>query len=100
MTGANSQLSRAERIKAQLEAQLAPVAFELNDDSSKHAGHAGARPGGESHYRLRLVSPAFEGLSRVARQRLVYEALKAEFDAGLHALSLDLKTPAEAITKN
>ncbi|HRE45239.1 MAG TPA: BolA family protein [Terricaulis sp.] len=102
MTGQNSQLSRAQRIQSQLEAQLAPVAFELSDDSSKHAGHAGARPGGESHYRLRLVSAAFEGLSRVARQRLVYEALKAEFDGGLHALSLDLKTPAEAeaITKS
>jgi len=67
----------------------------LDDDSSKHAGHAGARPGGETHYRLRLVSTAFAGLSRVARQRLVYDALREEFDTGLHALSLDLKTPEE-----
>lgn len=68
----------------------------LVDESGKHAGHAGARPGGETHYRLTLVSTAFDGLSRVARQRLVYGALREEFDTGLHALSLDLKTPSEA----
>ena len=83
-------------MKAQLQAQFTPLAFELSDESAKHAGHAGAAPGGETHYRARLVSAAFEGLSRVARQRLVYDALREEFDTGLHALSLDLKTPAEA----
>ncbi|MGE0740184.1 MAG: BolA family protein [Hyphomonadaceae bacterium] len=76
--------------------QFAPSAIELVDESNKHAGHAGARPGGETHYRLRLVSSAFDGLTRVARQRLVYQALREEFDTGLHALSLDLKTDAEA----
>lgn len=80
----------------QLQALFTPLAFELSDDSAKHAGHAGASPGGETHYRLRVVSTAFEGLSRVARQRLVYEALREEFDRGLHALSLELKTPSEA----
>ena len=68
----------------------------LTDESAQHAGHAGARPGGETHYHLTLVSAAFDGLSRVARQRLVYGALREEFDTGLHALSLDLKTPSEA----
>lgn len=68
----------------------------LEDESAKHVGHAGARPGGETHYRLTLVSAAFDGLSRVARQRLVYGALREEFDTGLHALSLDLRTPSEA----
>ena len=96
MTEQKTHLSRADRIKAQLEPRFAPVALELSDDSAKHAGHAGAAPGGETHYRLRLVSTAFEGLSRVARQRLVYDALREEFESGLHALSLDLKTPAEA----
>jgi BolA protein len=76
--------------------QLSPHVFVLEDESSRHAGHAGARPGGETHYRLRIVSDAFTGLSRVARQRLVYDALREEFDTGLHALSLDLKTPSEA----
>lgn len=70
--------------------------FVLEDESSRHAGHAGARPGGETHYRLIMAAAAFDGLSRVARQRLVYAALREEFDTGLHALSLDLKTPAEA----
>ena len=75
---------------------FAPHVFVLEDESARHAGHAGAQPGGETHYRLRLVSDAFAGLSRVARQRLVYHALREEFETGLHALSLDLKTPAEA----
>ena len=79
-----------------LKTQFAPVHFVLTDESAKHAGHAGARPGGETHYRIVMVSPVFEGLSRVACQRLVYQALHEEFDTGLHALSLDLKTPAEA----
>jgi BolA protein len=95
LTEQKTHLSRAARIEAQLQARFTPFAFELSDESAKHAGHAGASPGGETHYRLRLVSAAFEGLSRVARQRLVYQALREEFDTGLHALSLDLKTPAE-----
>ena len=76
--------------------RFSPREFVLEDESAHHAGHAGASPGGETHYRLRLVSDAFEGLSRVARQRLVYHALREEFDTGLHALSLDLKTTKEA----
>lgn len=88
--------SRAERMENLLRAQLSPLDFALIDESGAHAGHAGARPGGETHFRLRAVSAAFEGLSRVARQRLVYAALAGEFETGLHALSLDLKTPAEA----
>ncbi|MCL4714719.1 MAG: BolA family transcriptional regulator [Hyphomonadaceae bacterium] len=79
-----------------LKQQLSPHVFVLEDESARHAGHAGARPGGETHYRLRIVSDAFEGLSRVVRQRLVYDTLREEFDTGLHALSLDLKTKAEA----
>jgi len=79
-----------------LKAQFSPQIFVLEDESSRHAGHAGARPGGETHYKLRVVADAFAGLSRVERQRLVYAALREEFDTGLHALSLDLKTPSEA----
>jgi BolA protein len=96
LTDEKTHLSRAERIEAALQARFTPVALQLSDDSGQHAGHAGARPGGETHYSLRLISPAFDGLSRVARQRLVYETLREEFDTGLHALTLDLKTPAEA----
>lgn len=79
-----------------LTAQFAPQKIVIEDQSALHQGHAGARPGGQTHYRLALVSTTFEGLSRVARQRLVYQTLREEFESGLHALSLDLKTPSEA----
>jgi BolA family transcriptional regulator, general stress-responsive regulator len=79
-----------------LKTQFAPQSITIDDQSAKHAGHAGAAPGGETHYRLSMVSTAFAGLSRVDRQRLIYQALREEFDMGLHALSLDLKTPEEA----
>lgn len=88
--------SRAERIETQLRAQFSPVHFVLTDQSASHAGHAGARPGGETHYHLAMNAAAFEGLSRVARQRLVYDALREEFDTGLHALTLVLKTATGA----
>lgn len=87
--------SRAHRIEAALRAALSPLRIEVIDDSPKHAGHAGARPAGETHFTVRVVSAAFAGASRVARQRLVNDALKAEFDAGLHALAMDLKAPGE-----
>jgi BolA protein len=96
LTVTKSQLSRAQRIEELLKAQFSPQIFVLEDESSRHAGHAGARPGGETHYKLRVVADVFAGLSRVERQRLVYAALREEFDTGLHALSLDLKTPSEA----
>jgi len=96
LTDDKKHLSRAARIEILLKAQFAPVHFALTDDSARHAGHAGARPGGETHYQLTLVATAFEGLSRIERQRRVYHALHEEFDTGLHALSLDLKTPHEA----
>lgn len=95
MTDNKTHLSRASRIETQLRTLFSPVHFVLTDQSGQHAGHAGARPGGETHYHLTMRASAFEGLSRVARQRLVYDALREEFDTGLHALSLDLKTPSE-----
>lgn len=96
MTENETQLSRAKRIENAVRPHLAPIYFVLTDESAKHAGHAGAQPGGETHYKMVMVSAAFEGLTRVARQRLVYQLLHEEFDTGLHALSLDLKTPHEA----
>ncbi len=86
---------RATRIRMAL-AVLDPIALDVVDDSASHAGHAGARAGGETHYNVLVVSPQFTGLGRVARHRLVNQALAAEFDTGLHALSLVLKAPAEA----
>ena len=69
--------------------------LEVVDDSGSHAGHAGARTGGQTHYNVMVVSPAFTGLGRVARHRLVNQALGAEFEGGLHALSLVLRAPGE-----
>ena len=63
------------------------------DDSAKHAGHAGASPEGETHYTVKIVSQTFAGMNRVAIQRAVNAALKAEFDTGLHALSIKASAP-------
>jgi BolA family transcriptional regulator, general stress-responsive regulator len=89
-------LSRTERMQTLLTAQFAPQKIVIEDQSALHHGHTGAQPGGQTHYRVTLVSTAFEGQSRVSRQRSVYHALREEFETGLHALSLDLKTPSEA----
>lgn len=88
--------NRAARIEAAIQGAFAPIEVTVQDDSALHAGHAGARPGGETHYTLRIVAAAFAGQSRVARSRTVHEALAAEFTTGLHALSLKLLTPEEA----
>ena len=86
----------ANRLRAKLEAAFAPEILAIEDESARHAGHSGAREGGESHFRVRIVSAAFKGLGRVERQRLVYAAVAAEIDAGLHALALVTLTPDEA----
>jgi BolA protein len=88
-------MTRASRIEALLRDAFAPTVLQIADDSAKHAGHAGARPGGETHYSVLLVSERFAGLGRVARHRLVNDALGPEFSAGLHALALTLKAPGE-----
>lgn len=85
----------AKAIDSKLRERFAPVRLGIEDESSRHRGHAGFREGGESHFRVEIVSPAFSGLGRVARQRLVYETLKDEFAAGLHALALTTLTPEE-----
>jgi len=85
----------ATAIDSKLRAAFAPVRLTIEDESSKHHGHAGWREGGETHFRVEIVSQAFDGKTRVARQRLVYAALKDELDAGLHALAMETLTPAE-----
>jgi BolA protein len=88
-------MSRQSRIVESLTQAFAPQRLEVEDDSASHAGHAGARQGGETHFNVRMAAAAFEGMSRVARSRAVHEALAAEFTGGLHALSLTLKAPSE-----
>ncbi len=85
----------ATAIDRKLRQRFAPLRLSIEDESSRHRGHAGHREGGESHFRVEIVSSAFEGQSRVARQRLVYQVLKDEFDAGLHALAVTTLTPEE-----
>jgi BolA protein len=79
---------RSERIREILSVTFSPSVLEITDDSANHAGHAGAQPGGETHYTVKIVSDEFTGLSRVSMQRAVLDALKPEFETGLHALSI------------
>ena len=85
----------AMAIDSKLRERFAPVRLAIEDESAKHHGHAGWREGGETHFKVEIVSAAFDGHNRVARQRLVYAALKAELDAGLHALAITTLTPGE-----
>ena len=85
----------AERIRSKITAGLQPSRLEIFDESHRHAGHAGARPEGESHFRLEIVSAAFAGASRLDRQRKVYGLLDEELKGPVHALALTTLTPDE-----
>jgi BolA family transcriptional regulator, general stress-responsive regulator len=76
-------------------ATLEPVALDLVDESAQHAGHAGARPGGNTHWRLTIVSGRFHGKNSVSRHRLVYEALGELMHDPIHALAITARTPEE-----
>jgi BolA family transcriptional regulator, general stress-responsive regulator len=89
-----SNVSLHDAMTQALTAQLEPVALELVDDSAAHAGHAGARSG--AHFNLRIVSARFAGMPRIARHRLVYDALRPWMAEGVHALAIDARTPDEA----
>lgn len=86
----------ADRIRDKITAELAPERLEVIDESHRHVGHAGHRPGGETHFRLAIVASAFAGLSRMERQRRVYGILAEEMRERIHALSLTTLTPEEA----
>ncbi len=85
----------AVSIKRKLTEALSPLRLNVVDESHHHAGHAGARPSGESHFRVEIVATAFAGKSRADRQRMVYAALADELKSGLHALALRTLTPEE-----
>ncbi len=85
----------AQTIRSKLEARFSPLSLEIFDESGRHAGHAGSRPEGETHFRIVVTAAAFAGLSRLARQRLVYETLGEELKTRIHALSLEARAPAE-----
>jgi BolA family transcriptional regulator, general stress-responsive regulator len=87
-------VSLAARIEATLREALGPVEeLQVRDDSALHAGHAGAREGG--HYAVRIRAARFDGLGRVARHRLVYDALREVLPQGIHALAIDARAPGE-----
>jgi len=83
----------AADIERELAASLAPTSLSVQDDSHLHAGHAGAREG--RHFSVRIVSARFNRLSRVARHRLVYDALSSLMPRGIHALAIEAHTPDE-----
>lgn len=91
----SSQPNRSDRIRSLISNALDPALLVVHDDSSQHAGHSGAAPGGETHYSVLVVSDRFAGQGRVARHRLVNAAVEPEFAHGLHALALTLRTPDE-----
>ncbi len=83
----------AAEIEAELSAALQPASLDVQDDSHLHAGHAGAREG--RHFSVRVVSARFNGLSRLARHRLVYDSLNLLMQRGIHALAIDARAPGE-----
>ena len=90
-------MNRYERIRAILGGAFRPTKLEIVDESAKHASHAERNGvgGGETHYRIVMISRDFAGQSRLARSRAVHAALEPEFQTGLHALSMILQTPED-----
>ena len=84
---------QAADIETELRSALQPLALEVQDDSHLHAGHAGALEG--RHFSVRVVSARFNGLSRLARHRLVYDSLKLLMQRGIHAVAIDARAPGE-----
>ncbi len=83
----------ATDIETELRATLAPLTLEVQDDSHLHVGHAGAREG--RHFTVRISSDRFDGLSRVARHRLIYDALQLLIPRGIHALAIEARAPGD-----
>lgn len=88
-------MSVAETIREKLESAFAPAVLEVVDQSHLHAGHVGARPEGETHFRVRIVAESFAGMNRVDKQRSVNKALAEELAGPVHALSIDARAPEE-----
>lgn len=85
-----------DRIAQTLTAAFAPQRLDVLDESHRHVGHAGHRPGGETHFRVHIVSDVFRGKSRLERHRMVNAALAGELAAGVHALAIQANAPGEA----
>ena len=85
----------ATEMLRRLNSALSPTRIDLIDDSERHRGHGGYNPAGESHFTLRIESPAFAGKNRVERQRMIYAALGELMEQRVHALSIKARAPGE-----
>ncbi len=88
----------ADKIKTKLTAAFAPQSLDVVDESHRHEGHAGHRPGGQTHFRVHIVSEAFKGKSRLERHRMINATLAGELSGGVHALAIHASAPGEAAT--
>jgi BolA protein len=93
-------MNRKAVIESKLKQAFSPLHLDVADESHRHAGHASAPEGGQSHFRIVIVSAAFDGKNRIERQRLVYAALADELAGGVHALAMTTLTPAEATERH
>jgi len=84
------------RITEKLSAAFAPQSLDVEDESHRHEGHSGHRPGGETHFRVHIVSEAFRGKSRIERHRMINQILSAELAGGVHALAIHANAPSES----
>ncbi len=89
-------MTMADTIRQKLQDAFAPAELVVDDDSHKHAGHSGARPGGETHFRVKIVAEAFASMNRVERQRRVYAVLSDELNDRVHALALTVLAPNDS----
>jgi BolA family transcriptional regulator, general stress-responsive regulator len=90
-------MAKRDVIMEKLHKAFAPESLRVEDESHQHEGHAGHRPGGETHFRLYIVSDAFRGKSRVERHRMINAALAAELAGGIHALAIHAAAPGEGM---
>lgn len=88
-------MTRRDLIVDKLTKAFAPESVEVVDESDRHVGHAGHRPGGETHFRVYIVAEAFRGKSRLARHRMINETLAGELQGGVHALAIHAAAPGE-----
>jgi BolA protein len=89
-------MNTRDRITETLTAAFTPIRLDVQDESHQHAGHAGSRPGGETHFRVYIVSDAFQGKSRIERHRMINTALAQELAGGVHALAIHASAPGES----
>jgi BolA family transcriptional regulator, general stress-responsive regulator len=96
-SGYNAGMRRSDEITEKLREAFAPESLRVEDESHRHEGHAGHRPGGETHFRLYIVSEAFRGKSRIERHRMINAALATELSGGVHALAIHAAAPDESL---